>query len=228
MAEKSERIQILEMIENGLISAEDGISLLNALEHKSQPGSSAEASPGPAEPADQAPASVPYSGENLTDFGTDETIPETENIDLDLSRWRRWWMIPMWIGVGITVIGAGLMYWALQTTGTSFWFACAWLPFLLGLGVLALAWGSRSARWLHIRVHKSKGGRVENVAISFPLPIRLTSWFLRNFGHHIPKLKDTGIDEIILALEHNASPDSPFYLEVDEGDGGEQVQIYLG
>lgn len=228
MAEKSERIQILEMIENGLISAEEGIRLLNALEHESQAGSSPEASPEPAEHANQASASVPDSGQVSTGFEADESSLETENIDLDLSRWRRWWMIPMWVGVGITVIGAGLMYWALQATGTSFWFACAWLPFLLGLTVLALAWGSRSARWVHIRLHESKGGRVENVAISFPLPIRLTSWFLRNFGHHIPKLKDTGIDEIILALEHNTSPDTPFYVEVDEGDGGEQVQIYFG
>lgn len=228
MVEKSERIQILEMIDNGLISAEEGISLLNALENKGQRETSPDASPKPAEYANPVSASGPDSGDAARGFGADESGIETENFDLDLSRWRRWWMIPMWVGVGITVIGAGLMYWALQATGTSLWFACAWLPFLLGLGTLALAWGSRSARWLHIRVQKSKGGRVENVAISFPLPIRLTSWFLRNFGHHIPKLKDTGIDEIILALEDSTSPETPFYLEVDEGDGGEQVQIYLG
>jgi hypothetical protein len=227
MDEKSERLQILEMIENGLISAEEGISLLSALAHEGQ-RSGAESSPGPAKYSVQTSTPVPEPVEGSTGFEADGSSPETESIDLDLSRWRRWWMIPMWVGVGITVAGAGLMYWALQATGTSLWFACAWLPFLLGLGVLALAWGSRSARWLHIRVHKSKGGRVENVAISFPLPIRLARWFLKNFGHHIPRLKDTGIDEIILALEDNTSPDAPFYLEVDEGEGGEQVQIYLG
>lgn len=228
MDEKSERLQILEMIETGLISAEEGISLLNALAHESQERSGPEPSPAAAEYADPVPASVREPGEVPTEFEADESSPETESIDLDLSGWRRWWMIPMWVGVGITVAGAGLMYWALQATGTSFWFACAWLPFLLGLGVLALARGSRSARWLHIRVHESKGGRVKNVAISFPLPVRLTRWFLKNFGHYIPRLKDTGIDEIILALENSTSADTPFYLEVDEGEGGEQVQIYLG
>ena len=45
MDEKGERLQILEMIENGLISAEEGIRLLTALGDDSQAGLSAGASP---------------------------------------------------------------------------------------------------------------------------------------------------------------------------------------
>ena len=67
-----------------------------------------------------------------------------------------------------------------------------------------------------------------NIALSFPLPIRLTAWFLRTFGPHIPQLKDTGVDELILALGDSASPGNPLLVNVNEGEGGEQVEVYIG
>jgi hypothetical protein len=33
---------------------------------------------------------------------------------------------------------------------------------------------------------------------------------------------------MILALGRNTGPEAPFYVEVDEGENGEQVQIYIG
>jgi hypothetical protein len=107
--------------------------------------------------------------------------------------------------------------------------ACAWLPFLLGVAVMALAWSSRTSRWLHLRIHqKQKPGEwPQKITLSFPLPLRLTTWALRTFGRYFPQLKNSGVDELILALGKNTSPDNPFYLEVDEGEAGERVQIYI-
>ena len=85
-----------------------------------------------------------------------------------------------------------------------------------------------SASWLHIRIRQKPGERPQTIALSFPLPIRITAWFLRNFGSRIPKLKETGLDELILALGKNATPQAPFYIEVNEGEDGEQVQVYIG
>ena len=131
--------------------------------------------------------------------------------------------------MGITIVGGVLMYAAMQATGTSsFWFACAWLPFLLGIAVIVLAWSSRNVRWIHIRVRQSPGERPQTIALSFPIPIRLTAWILRHFGHHIPNMEHTGLDEIILALGDKTSPETPFYVEVDEGEDGEKVEIYIG
>jgi len=231
MDESSERLHILEMIESGVITPAEGTRLLKALEDVYEPDASlagdfetapsseqasSTASPPPATTAEEAVEAVHGTG-----------LPK-EEFNARLAGWRRWWMIPLWVGVGITIIGGSLMFWAFQSTGISFWFACAWLPFLLGLALIVLAYGSRTARWLHLRVHQKPGDWPQTIALSFPLPLHFTAWFLRTFRHYIPRLDRTGLDELILALEKTTSQENPFYVEVDEGEDGERVQIYIG
>jgi hypothetical protein len=146
----------------------------------------------------------------------------------DFDRWRRWWMLPLWVGVGITILGAWLMFAAQQSSGLGFWFLCAWIPFAIGLLLIVIAWGSRTARWLHLRVQQQPGDWPRNIAISFPLPLRFTGWFMRTFRGRIPGLEDASIDELLTAVEHSTSPDTPIYIEVDDGENGEKVQIYIG
>jgi hypothetical protein len=93
---------------------------------------------------------------------------------------------------------------------------------------MALAWASRNSRWLHLRIHQKPGERPQTILLSFPLPLRVTAWFLRTFGRSIPQLKNSGVDELIQALEQNTVLADPFYIEVDEGEDGERVQIYIG
>jgi hypothetical protein len=137
-------------------------------------------------------------------------------------------MVPFWIGVGITVLGGLLMFWAMQASGIGFWFACAWFPFLLGVAVLALSWGSRTARWMHIRVEQKSGEWPQKIALSFPLPLNLTRWFMRIFGNRIPDLNGVSLDEVLQALDKTTSPENPFYVEVEEGENGERVQVFIG
>lgn len=228
MSSINERLQILEMIDSGVISAEEGARLLQSLEGKVDE-----------DERDEARAPDNQSLENLIsgqmvevestspDISGDRShIPEEFNSNME--KWRRWWMLPLWIGVGITIVGGLLMFWAFQASGLSFWFGCAWLPFLLGLGVIMLAWSTRTARWLHLRIHQKPGERPQKIALSFPLPIRLTSWLLRLFGHKLPKFGKGSFNDLILALGEFANTETPFYIEVDEGDEGERVQIYIG
>jgi hypothetical protein len=56
----------------------------------------------------------------------------------------------------------------------------------------------------------------------------LAAWFLRTFGRYIPNLEKTAADEILVALEQTTSSDSPLVVNVDEGDDGEKVQVYIG
>lgn len=226
MSEKNERIQILEMIESGVITAEDGARLLKALD------------------ADQ-PASDPLGGYDGTQeySGGDETAasPEGDSEPVngevleaefkpEIEKWKRWWIIPLWIGVGLTIIGSLLMLWVYQSTGFSFWFGCTWLPFLLGVAVIAMAWGSRSARWLHLRVQQEPGEWPRTIAFSFPLPLHFAAWFMRTFGKFIPQVNEIGLDfdQLIEVFETSTNPETPFYIEVDDGEGGEKVQIYIG
>jgi len=203
MPGEAERMQILQMIEDGRVSAAEGLRLLDAL------GRVDEAPAAPLEPEAAGP--------------TDRPAP-----DEDLNRWRRWWLIPMWVGTGIVLFGALLMFGAYQAGGLGFWFACATLPFAVGVLVMALASFSQTARWLHIRVKTGQQEWPRNIALSFPLPIGLTAWFLRTFGSRIPKLRDTGVDELIMALGEHTSADAPLYIKVDEGADGEKVQVYIG
>lgn len=226
--EQNPHMQILSMIESGVITAEEGARLLQAFESDADQADF-EAVP----PAETVPAgSPPLEGESpVAEAG--EVIdgrsgPPLGEFDEQIEKWRRWWQIPLWVGVGITVLGGLLMFWAYMASGFGFWFGCAWLPFLLGVAVMALAVSSRTSRWLHLRVHQKPGERPQTIAISFPLPLRFAAWFVRNFGRYIPKLDRSGLDEMILALGNTTGPDSPFYIEVDEGEDGEQVQIYIG
>jgi hypothetical protein len=258
MSYESERLKILEMIDNGLITVEEGVDLLNALGER---GGETSALP---EQTDATQAALESEGarevvrfvevpeENLS-VGTTEPAqpPDAESrpaaetvhapqpepspeekfsaptIDPGLKKWRRFWWIPFWVGVGITVISAVLMYAAWDKGGFGFWFACTWFPFALGVLVMALAYASRTARWLHVRVHQSPGEKPQNISISMPIPLRLTAWFFRTFKGRIPHMENTGIDELIMALE-TTNPDTPFYVEVNEGDDGEKVEVYIG
>jgi hypothetical protein len=231
MTEKNERIQILKMIESGVITAAEGARLLQVLDEDDR--------------FEEAQASgEEFSPEfEQTEFEDSTILPEDyqaaeatsgevfENVfEPEIEKWKRWWMIPLWIGVGITILGSLLMFGTYQSTGFSFWFGCSWLPFLLGVAVMAMAWGSRTARWLHLRVQQEPGEWPRTIAFSFPLPLRFAAWLLRTFGQFIPKVNDVDIDfgQLIQVFESSTSAGTPFYVEVDEGENGEKVQIYIG
>jgi hypothetical protein len=260
MVSESERKKILEMIEDGTITADEGLTLLKALD-ESQPFEISPETPsvdtrfqGSLEAEfekvletsgydDVAPTPSPVKHETLHEDEYKAAYADTETFAADvevlppgptqpsadeIERWKRWWVIPLWIGAGITVVGGLLMYWALSANGFGFWFACAWFPFLFGVAVLALAWSSRTSPWLHVRIHQAPGERPQKIAISFPIPVRLTVWGLRTFGHHIPHMGDTSLDEVILSLKEVAKDGTPFFVDVDEGEDGERVQVFIG
>ena len=66
------------------------------------------------------------------------------------------------------------------------------------------------------------------LALSFPLPLRFTGWLLRTFGSRIPQLKERGVDDLIIALADTPTTDTPLYIDVQDGKGGEHVQVYIG
>jgi hypothetical protein len=206
------RLRILKMIDEGQISAADGLRLIGALR---------QAPPGP-----EAAASAPAEGE------APPAAPTADRDDRPMpprwARWQGWWLIPMWAGVAVTLAGALLMYWAYMAAFTfSGWF---WLALLLvfapGVAIMALAAASRNIKWLHLRIRNERSH--EKLRLSLPIPIAPAAWFLRTFGHQLPALKDTGVDELILALGETTSPENPLYVEVDDDEEGEKVQVYLG
>lgn len=219
---EEERRQVLEMVQSGKISAEQGLELLKVLREDddalSLPASDDE------QPASSS--SQPLGYEAIADLPPDDQSGSSPDPGLGTKHWRDWWWIPLWIGVGVTIVSGILMFLAYQSGGFGFWFACTWFPFLLGVAVMALAATSRTAHWLHIRIKQKPGESPQKIAFSFPIPVRFTGWFLRTFKHTIPGLNEIpNMDEMLKALD-KVSPDAPFYVNVDEGDG-ERVEVYI-
>jgi len=197
--EELDALGILSKIDSGELSADQGISLLGNMQGSdtNDHDDFSEENPG---------SSPPFISEE------------------EIERWKRWWAIPLYLGVGIVLLAAIWMNAAYQSAQFGFWFYCSWVPLLLGLTLMGLSWGSRSGPWIHVRVR----GKKERVAVSIPAPLKITGWALRNFGQFIPHLEKTSIDEIIVALENTSKQDSPLYVQVDDGDSGEHVEVFIG
>lgn len=210
MSPSKERNQILEMIENNTISAEEGLLLLKALDSSETGDEYNEV------------AFLDQEGESLEE--STEPTPDKYG----LLKWKQWWIIPLLIGVGITLLSGMLMYAAWNAHGFGFLFLLTWIPFVAGVALLALAWGSRHSPWLHLRIQQKPGEKPQRIAFSFPIPIRITAWALRHFGHWIPNMDATGLDEVLIALKDTANEDTPLVINVDEGENGERVQVIIG
>ncbi len=153
-----------------------------------------------------------------------------------IKKWRSWWTIPLAIGVGVAAFSGWLMYVGFQREWSGFWVGCLWLPLLIGVTLTTLGWLSRTAIWMHVRVNTGQDEWPRRIAISMPIPLRLTAWALKAFGHFIPsevplrKLSHPDIDEIVQALSESLQPDDPLYIEVEEGEGPspQKVQVFIG
>lgn len=196
----AERLEILKMLEAGQIDAEGAAALLAAIEK-------------------------PVTGEGV---GQESLIassePDVRPSAAD-SRWARFWIYPLMGGGFLLLLGALVLVLVYASSAARAWSVCGWLPLSVGLLVVLLAWWTRSAKWLHVRI--CEGGR-SRVALSFPLPLALAAWVLRLARPFVPQLRETGVDELILALRQSGR-DEAISIDVQDGDDeGERVQVYIG
>ena len=239
----SDTMKILQMIENGEISPDEGIQMLSELPASSeqQPDdkldtmallSKIDNGEITAEEGlellhtDTAEATTETEIEIETDFGgADETeIEHSPAISTEeMNRWKGWWKNLLYAGMGIAVLAAFWMSTTYQNNGYNFWFFCSWIPLALGILLVALATKSQTSPWIHVRVKSD----TENVAISIPAPIGITKWGLKNFGHYAPQFDEVVVDGMIAALEDTTKNNAPIYIHVDEDDG-EKVEIFIG
>ncbi len=240
-----ERMRILEMIEQGRISADEGLGLIQALNAAADRVDDRKQE---AEPQDFEFEMPSKEGELLTirkpsqevlppelyDAGQDkpEAIPESTSPDFVSAqasrKWKRWWIIPLFIGMGIALFGGLFMFLAQQSSGIGFWFLCASIPFMIGLILIVLSVQSRKMPWLHLRIQQPPGETPERINFSFPLPVNFGAWVLRTFGRWIPGMRDQNWDQILLALGQTANSDAPLIIQVDEPETGEKVEIFIG
>ena len=215
-----ERNQVLKMIEEGKITPEQGLQLMKAL--NPQDPDVEEPAPVPTAPAVEATRRAAMAQEP-----DPSPAPDTQVERLKATA-HRLWQIPLWVGIFITVLSALGMYAIMRGPGMNFWFYILLLPLLLGVALTALAAGSRAAPWIYVDVHQQPGEYPQHIFLGFPLPLKLTVWFLHTFSPMIPDLQRTNVDEIIQVIESGFNGKEPLIVHVDEGDAGERVQVYIG
>jgi hypothetical protein len=205
-----ERKKILQMVEEGKISAEQAASLMRALE----------ADADVAEEKIEVLESGTGSGDERTD------APEFEEVK---ARARRFAMIPLWIGVFLAVLSAWGIYSVQQSVGVNFWFFCLLIPLLFGVLLITLGAAGQNSKWLYVNVDRRNAQDwPKNITLGFPLPFGLTAWFLRIFGKRIRGMKNTNVDEIIQILDATGKSDAPLIINANDNEDGEHVQVYIG
>lgn len=206
-----ERKKILQMVADGKINAEQAASLMKALAEE----------PTPSEvEVVEAESSSGFEGTESS------SAPEFEKVK---ARARQFAMIPLWIGVLIAVLSSWGIYSIQQNAGMNFWFYCLLFPLFLGVLLIIIGAGGQGSHWLYVNVDRryaEDGPR--NITLGFPLPLGLTSWFLRVFGHNIQGLKNTNVDDIIQILDTTKNSGEPFIVNVQDDEDGEHVQVYIG
>ena len=205
-----ERKKILQMVEEGKISADEAAQLMRALEDDSA----------------EVEMEV-FEGEPSSGFeGSETSAPEFEKVK---ARARRFAMIPLWTGVVITTLSAWGIFAIQQSAGVNFWLFCLLFPLMLGVLLIVLGAGGPNSKWIYVNVDRRDAyDGPRNITLGFPLPFGLTAWFLRNFGHNIQGMKNTSVDDIIQVLDATEKSNEPFIVNVEEGGNGEHVQVYIG
>lgn len=198
-----EQRRILKMVEDGKISADEAMTLIHALEQDT----------------DEARQAASGEGSAATD------APEFGEVK---RRAQKFIMIPLWVGIGITVLFAVLMFLAIQNSGFGFWFYCLSFPFLFGVLLIALSASGRYARWLFVDVQQKPGKTPGRITFGLPMPLGFVAWVLRNFSHRIKGLDSPdAAREMAIMLDKTVSSDTPLIINVDDDDG-EKVRLYIG
>jgi hypothetical protein len=201
------RDQVLHMLQEGKLTAEQAQELLQALEEE----------PAPPQPGDSPP------------ILTGEVIQPVEPPNMD--RFRQFWQYPFFIAlIALVLVGLGLRSLYQSSAGAvTLWFVCVLSIFIFLFVLVALAWMSRQSPWLHVRV-KEKGNR--KIAISLPLPMGLAQWGINIARGFVPDEQQANLEMASAFLQaarddlHEPGAD-PLVINVDDDDG-DQVQVFIG
>ena len=207
-----ERKKILQMVEEGKISAEDAAKLMRALDEDAD--------------GEAAEAEIEVI-ESRADSGYERVdAPEFDQIK---ARARRFSLIPLWIGVFVTVFSAWIIYAIQQNAGVNFWFYCMTLPLMFGVLLIALGAGGRSSRWIYVDVDRrdaKPGDGPKHITLGFPMPFGFVAWFFDTFGHNINGMSKGKVEGIVQMMHATKDSKEPLMINVDDDDA--HVQIYIG
>jgi len=201
--------QILQMVEDGVITAEEADKLLAALGPDEQVSTVA---------GEPVITSLPY----------DEDRPEQPVPSPEPDRFRGILGIPLLIAAGSLVISGLGLFLLYQSAGdvATLGFLCVWSIFILALLATLLIFLARRAPWVHVRVQEKSGRRI---AISLPLPLGIAGWGLGIARRYISEEQAIHLDTAATFIQamRDSPGKEPIVIDVDDGDG-DKVQVYIG
>jgi len=197
--------QILTMLEQGTITADEAARLLNAL-------SAEDSSNGAPEAAMPTEAVVE---------------PEPIGFDPHSKRWQGLQQIPFAISLTVLIVTAWGLYATYQKAGAiTFGWVLLLLLFLVALFATVVSIWMINAPWLHVRIREGSGRRI---SISLPIPLLLAQWGIRIARRYVDDQTATYLDtsaEFLDAMRKDRKQSEPIMIDVDEGD--QHVQVYIG
>ena len=221
-----ERKKILQMVAEGKISAEGAAGLMRALDEDADPDTDQE------EESSEAEVEVIQNragSSHESDASSASSRAEAPEFDRIKERARRFALVPLWVGIFITVFSAWAIYSIQQNMGVNFWFYCMTLPLLLGVLLITLGAGGRTSRWLYIDVDRRDarpGDGPRHITLGFPIPLVFVAWFFENFGHNFNGMNKGRVDGIIQMMNATKDSKEPLMINVDDDDA--HVQVYIG
>jgi hypothetical protein len=215
------RQRILQQIEAGEISVDDGLKMLENLQPTGSDDVLDQLESGKIDVEEAIQRIVPTQG-SKNQGDSVESSPEIIQSER-MPDWRSWWYLLL--GFGLAGIAAG--GW-LGTVG-GWWWVCAIPTLFLGALFFVLALASFRSPWLHVRIDTGQETWPKRISFGLPVPFRFISWVLRRWGSRMSGLDNTALDELLLSLEGNLSSANPLVIDVHEdGDRGERIRVFLG
>lgn len=206
---ENERAQILKMIDEGKITAEEGLKLMQALAQ--------------AEDVEEEESFVETDTGGEAEREPAAPDPVVERLK---RRVRSFYIVPLFGGVFVTILTAWLMYQSINNGSLGFAFYCLMFPALLfGIMLLTLGASSQKSSWIYVDVQQKPGEKPGRIMLGFPLDI--VRWLVSTFKGYVPGQEREKVEMILSAINTTTSQE-PLVVQVDEGEDGDKVNVYIG
>ncbi len=199
---------IVDMVARGVLQPAEAEELMRAMEEEDS--LRADAASGEA---------APPAGETVSPLRSGE-YP-------DFRRYRHLWVWPFVLMGFVTLSTGGWLAILLFAHSGAFWLTCAWGAVALFLSGMLLAWLSRTARWIYLKVEPAGDDWPRKLVFLLPLPLGILTWALGWIPHWVDGLPISAADwrQLGREIQRHLTPETPLYIQVDDGD---RVEIFIG
>lgn len=237
MTSHSERMEILDRLERGEITPAEAAELLS----KEQPGGGKPPQPetamGVLEQLERGEINTEQAAERISaSMGSRQDqrasvqpqrveVMDKKHVVVPGYSWV-WWVVPLAVGIVFTLLAGFWMQADASDGGLGFGFLCAWVPMLLGVGLIILAWVSQRGPWAQIRVHTHN--RKVDVDVDTQVPIGVATTALKTLGRRIPGIDKADVERLTRAFEEIRRTGTPIHIQANDDDEENAVDITIG